>query len=74
MTWFALYGSPVSDSYHQEGSVVVWAKDEDDAKAIATDWSLQNVDQDYSYDGPVWHSVRKLDRQQVHAFPDSGCC
>jgi hypothetical protein len=62
----------VSDSYHEEGGIVVVAADLDAAKLLAASQpAVMLTDEEWA--GAVEFTVYDAE-PQVFVFPDSGCC
>ena len=62
----------VSDAYHEEGGLVVFANSEHDARLIANKTDGVNLKDD---EAPTKIcDVAEDVEESVHTFPDAGCC
>jgi len=62
----------VSDNYHSEGGLVVFAQDEERARIIANETCGVSLS-----DEEIPNKVVDVDgttQESVHTFPDAGCC
>lgn len=62
----------VSDNYHENGGLVVFAKSIDRAVIIANE--VSGVVLDKSDTPNVIVDVDSKKQESVHVFPDAGCC
>lgn len=62
----------VSDNYHSEGGLVVFAADEERARIIANETDCVSLSDSEIPNKVV--DVAGTTEESVHTFPDAGCC
>lgn len=62
----------VSQNYHSEGGLVVFAESEERARSIANETGEITIDESEMPDKVA--DVADTTEESIHSFPDAGCC